>query len=186
CTDLISELYGRKRANMLVWVGFLLNIWVVFILWVGGVLPPRPHIVEATGLPALGDPNRLFFEVRLFTFSTTAASMLAYLAAQFVDVHLFHYLRKLTKGRHLWLRNNGSTLASQLIDSLAVVLVTYFFTHAIKIEQGASVFGTLTVLILSNYFFKVIAALLDTIPFYLGVRLLKKFLNVDPDEEFRN
>ena len=39
CTDLISELYGRKRASNVVWVGFVLNLWVAFILWLGGVLP---------------------------------------------------------------------------------------------------------------------------------------------------
>ena len=41
CTDLISELYGRRRANLVVWVGLMLNAWVVFILWLGGVLPAR-------------------------------------------------------------------------------------------------------------------------------------------------
>ncbi|MDX1681890.1 MAG: VUT family protein, partial [Phycisphaeraceae bacterium] len=40
CTDLISELYGRRRANFLVWVGLIINLWVVAIMWLGGVLPP--------------------------------------------------------------------------------------------------------------------------------------------------
>ena len=46
CTDFISELYGKKRANTVVWVGLLLNIWVIFILWIGGILPPRPELLE--------------------------------------------------------------------------------------------------------------------------------------------
>lgn len=185
CTDLISEFYGRKRASIVVWVGFVLNIWVIFILWVGGILPPIPEFNPENGLPYPDDPNRLFFEVRRFTFSATFASMAAYLTAQFVDVHLFHFLKKLTKGKMLWLRNNGSTITSQLVDSLAVVFITYFFTHAIVINDGESVAKVLTVLILSNYFFKMIAAFVDTIPFYAGVRFLSKFLNIDPLQEFK-
>ncbi|MBN2350688.1 MAG: queuosine precursor transporter [Bacteroidales bacterium] len=185
CTDFISELYGKKRASYVVWIGFFLNIWVILILWIGGILPPVPDIDPQTGLPHQGDPNFLFYEIRLFTFSTTSASMIAYLSAQFIDVHIFHYFKNLTKGRYLWLRNNGSTLTSQLVDSLSVVLITYFFTHAIRIPEGQSVMKFLFILILSNYFFKMIAALLDTIPFYIGVRFLSKYLNIDPNLEFK-
>jgi uncharacterized PurR-regulated membrane protein YhhQ (DUF165 family) len=61
CTDLISELYGRKRASNVVWVGFGLNIWVAFILWLGGVLPPEVAMDPTTGLPPEGADGRLFF-----------------------------------------------------------------------------------------------------------------------------
>lgn len=185
CTDLISEFYGRKRATIVVWVGFILNIWVIFILWIGGILPPVPEMNPENNLPYPGDPNRLFYEVRKFTFSATAASMAAYLTAQFVDVHIFHFLKNLSKGKMLWLRNNGSTITSQMVDSFAVVLITYFFTHAIIIDKGESVIKALIVLILSNYFFKMIAALLDTIPFYLAVNFLSKYLDLDPVQEFK-
>lgn len=185
CTDFISEFYGRKRASMVVWIGFVLNLWVLFILWIGGILPPRPEIVPETGLPELGDPNRLFYEIRLFTFSATSASMIAYLTAQFVDVHVFHFIKKKTQGKLLWLRNNGSTLTSQLVDSFAVVLITYYFTHAILVDPEKGVFVSLAILILSNYFFKVFAALVDTVPFYAGVRFLSRYLNMDPNKEYR-
>lgn len=184
CTDFISEFYGKKRASMVVWIGFVLNLWVLFILWIGGILPPQPEIDPVTGLPPEGDPNRLFFEVRLFTFSATFASMIAYLTAQFVDVHVFHLLKKKTHGKLLWLRNNGSTLTSQLVDSFAVVLITYYFTHAILIDPEKGVFTSLLILILSNYFFKVIAALVDTIPFYIGVRFLSGYLNINPNDAY--
>ncbi|KPL25938.1 MAG: transporter, partial [Bacteroides sp. SM1_62] len=118
CTDFISELYGKKRANTVVWVGLLLNIWVIFILWIGGILPPKPELIE-NGLPPLEDPSRVFFQIRKWTVSATVASMIAYLTAQFVDVHIFHVIRKRTRGRMLWLRNNGSTLTSQMVDSIA-------------------------------------------------------------------
>lgn len=186
CTDFICEMYGKKRATYVVWTGFLLNIWVLFILWIGGILPPRPEIDGITGLPYPDDPNYLFYEIRFFTFRATTASMIAYLTAQFIDVHVFHFFKKATKGRHLWLRNNGSTLTSQMVDSLAVVLITYFFTHSQLIEEGQKVFPALIVLILSNYIFKMAAALLDTIPFYIGVRFLSKYLNINPLQQYRN
>jgi queuosine precursor transporter len=185
CTDLISELYGKTRANRVVWMGLVVNLWVLFILWFGSVLPPQP-VLDASNLPPLGDPNRLFFEIKHLAFGATAASMIAYLTAQFVDVHLFHRIRKLTKGKHLWLRNNLSTLTSQLVDSLAVVLITYYYTHAIRVEPGQQVTKVLVVLILSNYVFKMVAALLDTLPFYLGVKYLSRYLHIDPLGEFRD
>lgn len=184
CTDFISEMYGKKRATYVVWTGLLLNLWVLFILWIGGILPPTPEINPSTRLPYEGDPNHLFFNIRMLTFSATIASMIAYLTAQFIDIHIFHFFKNYTMGRHLWLRNNGSTLTSQFVDSVAVVLITYFFTHAQLVEEGKDVVSALVILIMSNYFFKMTAALLDTIPFYLGVGVLKKYLNIDPLLEY--
>lgn len=185
CTDIISEFYGRQRATYVVWVGFALNIWVVFIMWIGGILPPQPEILPETGMPEPGATDYIFFQLRQYTFSATIASMVAYLTAQFVDVHVFHYLKKKTKGKLLWLRNNGSTLTSQMVDSLAVVFITFYFTNAISIPNEFSTAHFLSILILSNYFFKLIAALVDTIPFYMSVRILSRFLNIDPNKEFR-
>ncbi len=184
CTDFISELYGKKRATMVVWTGLILNIWVLFILWLGGALPPRPEF-GPDNLPFPDDPQRTFFQIRQWTFGATIASMIAYLTAQFVDVHIFHFFKRLTKGRALWLRNNGSTLTSQMIDSISVVTITWFFAKsAINIQPGESVTHAIIILILSNYVFKMVSALLDTIPFYIGTRFLSKYLNLDPAREY--
>lgn len=174
CTDFISELYGRKRANMVVWVGLLMNGWVLFIVWFAGILPENHQI-----------NSDAFFRIRELTFGATAASMIAYLTAQFVDVHIFHFFKKLTKGKHLWLRNNGSTLTSQLIDSISVVLITYYGAKAIELHPDTHVFSFITMLIISNYMFKMVAALLDTIPFYIGVKFLSKYLDIDPIQEYK-
>jgi uncharacterized integral membrane protein (TIGR00697 family) len=185
CTDFISELYGRRRANIVVWTGLFLNIWVLFILWLGGSLPPYPELMD-DGLPGLTDPNRSFFQIRQWTFGATMASMIAYLTAQFVDVHVFHLIRRMTKGKMLWLRNNASTLTSQMVDSVAVVTITYFYaSSAIHITPGETVMHALTILILSNYFFKMLSALIDTIPFYIGVHYLSKYLQIDTTKEFQ-
>ena len=116
----------------------------------------------------------------------TLASMIAYLSAQLVDVQVFHMLKRATKGKALWLRNNGSTLTSQMVDSVAVILITYFFTNAISITPGETIGHGLLILILSNYLFKMTAALIDTIPFYFGTRWLSIYLQIDPNKGYNN
>ncbi len=133
CTDFISELYGRKRASLVVWLGLLLNIWVVFILCLGSTLPGFGALDPVTGMPPLPeiDPESgkyvetgwTFFQIKNLTFGVVAASMIAYLAAQFLDVHLFHFWKRLTNNQHLWLHNNRSTLISQFVDTVAVILI---------------------------------------------------------------
>jgi len=183
CTDFISELYGKKRASMVVWTGLALNAWVLFILWLGGVLPPEVKLTA--GVPDITHPDHTFYQIRKWTSMATMASMIAYLSAQLVDVQVFHLLKRLTKGKALWLRNNGSTLTSQMVDSIAVILITYFFTNAISIHPGETIAHGLFILILSNYFFKMVAALVDTLPFYLGTRWLSNYLQVDPNRDYR-
>ncbi len=185
CTDFISELFGRRRANTVVWVGLLLNIWVIFIMWVGGALPPRPEFMD-NGLPAIDDPARIFYQLRRWTVSATIASMIAYLTAQFVDVHIFHTIKRLTKGKMLWLRNNGSTLTSQMVDSIAVITITYFTArNAIQISPGETAVHGIIILILSNYVFKMVSALLDTIPFYIGTIFFSRYLQIDTLKGYR-
>lgn len=182
CTDLISEIYGKKRASHLVWMGLGLNLWVMLILWIGGALPPEMEMDPATGLPAIGTHGRVFFEVRHLAFGAVAASMVAYLVAQLVDVHMFHFWKRKTGGKHLWLRNNGSTLVSQLVDTTAVILITHYYAGALPIDDGSPIGPQLMVFIASGYVFKAVAAALDTGPFYLLVRWLEGYLEIDTSE----
>lgn len=184
CTDFISELYGRRRANFVVAVGLLLNLWVVFILWLGGTLGPTGN-PSVTHVPAPDAPDYAFFMIRKLTFGAVVASMLAYLAAQFCDVFMFHFWKRLTKGRHLWLRNNGSTLISQLVDTVAVILITHFYAQALPIDVRQALWPQLLVFIASGYVFKIVAAMVDTIPFYIGVSVLSRYLKIDPQAEHR-
>ena len=183
CTDLISELWGERRASQLVWVGLLLNGWIVLVLWLGGILPgpdglgggqPLPPDPTAAGVP-------VFFEVRRLAFGAVGASMAAYLAAQTTDVKLFHFWKRLTGGRALWLRNNGSTLVSQLVDTTAVVLISHFAAHVLPIRPDERLAPQLLTLIASGYLFKLLAALLDTLPFYMLVAALRRWLEVPGD-----
>lgn len=193
CTDFISELFGRRRASLVVWVGFALNIWVVFILWLGGILPGFGTLDPVTGMPPLPqwDPEKqayietgwTFFQLQRLAFGAVTASMIAYLIAQLVDVHVFHFWKRVTKGRHLWLRNNGSTLVSQLVDTVAVILITHFIAHALPIDDAQPLWPQLTLFIVTGYFFKFACALLDTIPFYIGSKWLARYLRLPPPHE---
>lgn len=200
CTDFISELFGRKRANMVVWMGLLLNVWVLAVLWLATELPVRPEMVtygvDGLGRTVTGPPmpsasmvdgqfagfndDWTLYRIRQLTFGAVVASMIAYLAAQFVDVQLFHFWKKLTKGRHLWLRNNGSTLISQLVDTVAVILITYFYAHALPVDERRPVWPQLWMFIATGYAFKLVAALADTVPFYLGAHHLTRYLRLPP------
>ncbi|MCA9278306.1 MAG: queuosine precursor transporter [Phycisphaerales bacterium] len=201
CTDFISELFGKRRANAVVWMGLILNIWVMSILWVGGNLPGFESAEQAAQITSIAkevaptiedeglrkaflaqaDRKPVFFEVRTLAFGAVIASMLAYLAAQFIDVHVFHFWKKKTDGKHLWLRNNGSTLVSQLVDTVAVILITYWIGGlAGIIKPDQSIAKQLAVIIATGYVFKMIAALLDTIPFYIGTHHLVRYLRLPP------
>ena len=181
CTDFISELFGRRRANTVVWVGLLLNIWVVFILWLGGVLPGFAERAPDGSL-ILDEAGRapVFFEVRTLAFGAVSASMIAYLAAQLIDVQVFHFWKRLTRGKHLWVRNNGSTLVSQLVDTAAVILITHFYAGALPINEDTPLWPQIGVFIATGYTFKLASALIDTVPFILGTRWLVRYLRLAP------
>ena len=185
CTDIISELFGEKKARDMVWVGLILNAWVVFLLWLGGVLPGFETMDVVSGLPELDEAGRLpvFFEIRELAFGAVAASMVAYMAAQFCDVRLFHFWKKLTHGRHLWLRNNASTMTSQIVDTTAVILITHYYAGALPVNPDEPIFGQLMTFIVSGYVFKLAIAALDTGPIYFIVGRLRPYLGLAPNEE---
>jgi len=191
CTDLISELYGRARANFLVTVGLGINFLILAVLTLGDIAPSVPaetmppwQIIQLAEPIALPNGQIVAGEVGLFQliYATTSgavfASMLAYIAAQYCDVQLYHFWKRLTRGKHLWLRNNFSTLLSQLVDSVMVVTVTFGAVY----WRGEMTFNTLLVLVGSNYAFKALSALVDTLPLYALVRWLRRYLALGPND----
>lgn len=162
-TDLISELFGRKKAQMVVWVGFWMNLFMLLVMSVNHWLP------NAAGVSG---GESLFDGVYRFMVGNTLASMFAYLTAQSIDVRLFHFWKQRTKGRHLWLRNNASTMTSQLVDTVAILGILYL---AGNFGESVTTVSALIVLIVNAYLFKLVAALLDTPLLYLGVKHLRHF-----------
>ncbi|MDX1674022.1 MAG: queuosine precursor transporter [Longimicrobiales bacterium] len=158
-TDLISELYGKKRADAVVWTGFWVSLYILVILRIGAWVPP-----VGTDVRTAGEIQGLYVGVFGQSSRAIIASMIAYLVAQLIDVRVFHFWKRLTGGRYLWLRNNGSTMFSQLMDSVLVVTILFW---------GQLDGGTIIQIIIASYFFKVLVAALDTPLFYLGVHWLR-------------
>ena len=140
-TDLICELYGKKRAQSLVWVGFTMNFFMLGLMMLGHYLKDASGISGATST---------FENVYEFMIGNVIASMIAYLIAQSVDVRLFHFWKSLTKGKHLWLRNNLSTVVSQLVDTTAIMTVLYYANNLGSTIQSIS---DLVGLIFASYIF---------------------------------
>lgn len=191
CTDLVSELYGRARANFLVTVGLILNLFIIGTMWLANLMPsadmqPPWQLIQLAESVYLPNGTEVMGSVELFSllYATTTgavfASMMAYIAAQYCDVFMFHFWKRLTRGKHLWLRNNGSTLISQGVDSFMVIVVTF----GAQFLAGAMSGGAMLVLMGSNYLFKMMCALADTPFFYAGVHYLKGYLELT-DEELR-
>jgi len=151
-TDIISEIYGRKMANRVVIAGLFASLFMLLIIVVASVAP-------ATDFSPVSDAQ--FDTVFGFTFVAVAASLVAYLLAQFLDVQIFHFWKRKTKGKHLWFRNNASTFTSQFVDTFTVLLLLCFF-EVIEWE----LFG---MLLLNGYMFKVMVAILDTPIIYMVV-----------------
>ncbi len=154
-TDTVSEVWGKTEANSIVWLGFIMNLVMTAFLYLGRVLPPAPFWENQAAYEAiLGSVPRI-----------VAASMAAYLVSQFHDVWAFLFWRQVTGGKHLWLRNNLSTMASQLLDS--VIFITLAFAGTV----GGRV---LVNMIAGQYLVKLILALADTPFCYLAVRWARK------------
>ena len=156
-TDLLSEIYGRRRANQVVWTGFVVSMFVLLALWLGSLFPaiPESPVDDETYLAVFKNAWRVI-----------GASMAAYLVAQLVDVRLFHFWKHLTGGKHLWLRNNGSTVLSQLVDSVLVVFVLF---------AGVQSMDWMMTTILDLWLFEAMVALLDTPLFYIGTAWLGRW-----------
>jgi hypothetical protein len=165
-TDLISEIYGKKRANDIVVVGIFASLFSLLIVLVA-------NAVHATEWSPVKDG--LFSTVFGSTAIAVTASMMAYLFAQFIDIQIYHFWKRLTKGKHLWLRNNFSTFSSQFVDTLTILLLLCSF-HIIEWDKF---YG----LLISGFLFKVFIAICDTPLLYLGVYLFRKRFNLKINQE---
>ena len=151
CTDVISEIWGKPRARSTVIGGFIALIVVLILIQLGLNWPRAPFWNQETAFQSiLGSTTRII-----------VASLAAYLISQLHDVWAFHFWKKMTKDRHLWLRNNLSTAVSQLIDSILFISIAFY--------------GSMPILplIIGQWIIKFAIAALDTPVVYLVVWLLK-------------
>ena len=168
-TDIVSELYGPKRARFLVVMGFSMSLLLLVFSLVGIALPsPDFYKLDKDYKNIFGPVWRLLF-----------GSMAAYLLAQFIDVHIFHWLKRKSDGKYLWLRNNGSTMISQFVDSFTVNFIFLYGNKTVlSVKDGESEFLVVLGIVLMSYMAKVIIAVLDTPFCYLGIRLVEKYTGI--------
>lgn len=163
-TDLLSEFYGRRKTTLVIFTGFVASILIILFLFLANSIP-------AVNFSPVNDSS--FNQVFGNSWRVISASMTAYLMAQLVDVNLYEFWRKLTKGKYLWIRNNGSTIISQLVDTVLVVLVLF-----IGVLPGQEMLNLIT----DGWLFKIFCALIDTPIIYGCVYLLRKYFNLQKGE----
>jgi len=151
-TDLLSEVYGKREARRCVWLGFiamgLVLLWMAFGL---SFVPAASDMSHDSLQQVFGVLPRI-----------AAGSLIAYLVSQHHDVSAFHFWRRRTGGRHLWLRNCASTMVSQAIDSLLFCFIALWGLYST---------GIWLEILITTYVLKWLVAVLDTPFIYLAVRL---------------
>ena len=155
-TDIIDEIYGKRRAIYIVWAGLIAEIVMLLLIALDLLLPAVEQAQQ-----------QLYVRVFSPQVRIVLASIIAYLVSQHHDVWAFWKWREITRGRWLWLRNNASTTVSQFIDTMVFTLIAFY---------GVVPESILVNMILSMWLFKVLIALLDTPFVYLGVHLLNKYV----------
>jgi uncharacterized integral membrane protein (TIGR00697 family) len=165
-TDVVVEVWGKKTARSVVWVGFFANILLMILIWIGGILPPSPEWgYQESYQTILGAFPRI-----------VVASLVAYLISQHHDVFAFDFWRNKTQGRWLWLRNNLSTAVSQAIDTVVFGFIAFYGVVPLNVLVGE--------IMLAQYVIKLIVALLDTPFCYLLVGWARGFGDTDRAAEF--
>lgn len=155
-TDLITEFYGKEKANFCVKLGICMNIFVVCI--VAGM-----DCLDATAWSKID--NTTFHSVFGLYSVAFIGSILACYIAQLADIALYLWIRKLTKGKWLWARNNGSTAISLFIDTFIVISFMTAF-HVLPVDR-------MWLLIINSYLFKLFFSICSTPLFYASVAFLR-------------
>ena len=147
CTDVINEKWGKEKATQSVIIGFTTQVFAALLILMAQYLPVAPFATET---------QEAYKIILGQNWRFVIASLTAYLIAQNVDVRLFDFLKKRTDGKHKWVRNNVSTLTSQLVDTS--IFITIAFWGSVP---------SILVMIFSQYIIKLGLALIDTPIFYL-------------------
>ena len=158
--DILTEVYGYSRSRKIIWTGFLSLILMSLIYWIVGILPPAPGWENQEAYMAiLGLVPRIVL-----------ASIIGYLAGSFINAFVLAKLKIWTKGRYLWIRTIGSTIAGEAVDTTLFVLIAFY---------GVFSGGLLFLAIIFSYVFKVSYEIIATPLTYKVVSFLKKAEGLD-------
>ena len=163
CTDIIGEIWGKEKANIAVKGGFICQLFSTALIIIVRYFPATDVTVQESYVTLLGQ-NWVF----------VVASLVAYVCSQTLDVKLFHAIRTKYIEKHgstkggKWIWNNVGTMTSQLVDSIIYVLIAFGFGFGWMFQDGMRI--VLFDMILGQWIFKVVLAILDTPLFYLFTR----------------
>jgi len=177
-TDVVSEIWGKRRANFMVLVGFGMSFVMLLVVQTALHVPGSPAWVAQDnpfGFESVDEYQNAFDSVFSVNGILLFGSMLAYMTAQLWDVKVYHHIKSWTKGKHLWLRNNGSTMTSQLIDTTIVNSILFYWGFGMEFWAGVNIMVTI-------YVYKMILAAIDTPLIYLGVYGVRRYLGIDKDD----
>lgn len=149
-TDVLSENYGKQEAAKAVWMGFVVSVIVLLMMSMSLLYQPSSNPATAEFSQNI---HLSFTTIVNFTPRFVFGSLLAYLISQRFDVWAFHKIKSLTGDKHLWLRNNGSTIASQAIDTSIYSLVVWW--GIVDLKTALALGG-------AKYIFKIAIAIIDT------------------------
>jgi len=163
-TDVIGEVYGKESARKTVLAGFITQVFALVFIFIAIQLPAAPVF-----------DLQLEYEVILGgSFRVMLASLVAYIASQNLDVSIFHRLKAKHGEKKLWLRNNLSTMTSQLVDTSIFIIIAFWGTVPTTVLLG---------MILTQYVFKFCVAIVDTPFAYLLVKIARKSNRISVQEE---
>ena len=168
-TDIISEIYGREKANRVVTSGLIASLFMLIVITVSDM---------STATPWSPVDNQTFSKVFGLSGAAVFSSMIAYLIAQYLDVRVFHFWKNLTGGKHLWLRNNASTVFSQFVDTFSVLFLLCFL--------DVIAWDRFSILLLNGFLFKVFFAAFDTPIIYGLTHIIRKKLGLQFGEEVKS
>ena len=151
CTDIIADVWGKKVAHQVVTAGFVANLISLVAI----------RLYIKVPFPEFWEMQKEFVMVFGSNARIVIAGLVTYLVSQHIDVALFLWIKSLTGGKKLWLRNNVSTITSQLIDTVLFTVLAF---------AGTMPVADLVNMIASLYLLKVLIALGDTPFCYLGVK----------------
>jgi queuosine precursor transporter len=166
-TDLINEYFGRDGVRRLTFMTIGLIAYAFIILYVAILVP------AASFSPVTDGQFQAVFGQSLWII---AGSIIAFGVSQLVDVGVFWLVRHKTGGKHLWMRATGSTLVSQLIDSIVIIGIAFWLPGKIKTEEFFIVAG-------ANYSYKMLIALAVTPLLYIGHSIIDRYLGIEESHQ---
>jgi queuosine precursor transporter len=167
-TDVLNEFYGKRAARFVTLVGFGMAVLAFSFIYLAAQVP-FAQMTRASDWTGVNEAA--FNNVFLGSLRMIVASLCAYLVSQFVDIGVFHLLKKVTAGKLLWLRATGSTAVSQLIDTITITFVAW---------SGMMGVGKIVNIIYSAYGLKLLIAVSLTPLIYLCHALVERGLGIQP------